>query len=93
MTIGRNLVYITFLVLLIGTLALSQAHLANAEDYWKLPESAEATTPLKKGDKAPKFTVHAGVNGCVIGRLPSFVFENRVHPEGGIIEPFGRGQA
>ncbi len=58
MTIGRNLIYITFLTLLIGTLVLSQAHFASAEDYWKLPESAQATTPLKKGDRAPKFTVH-----------------------------------
>lgn len=57
MTIGRNLVYLTFLMLLIGTLVLSQAHFANAEDYWKLPESAEKTTPLKKGDRAPGFTV------------------------------------
>ena len=57
MTIGRNLIYITFLTLLIGTLVLSQGHFANAEDYWKLPETAQATTPLKKGDKAPKFTV------------------------------------
>lgn len=59
MTIGRSLVYITFLLLLVGTLVLSQAHFANAEDYWELPESAEATTPLKTGDRAPGFTVHS----------------------------------
>jgi peroxiredoxin len=57
MAIGRNLAYITFLVLLIGALIVSQALFANAEDYWALPESAELTTPLKTGDRAPEFTV------------------------------------
>lgn len=57
MTIGRKLVYLVFLLLLLGTLVLSQANLASADNYWKLPESAEQTTPLKKGDRAPAFTV------------------------------------
>ena len=57
MTIGSRLVYVTFLVLLVGALIVSQAHFANAEDYWELPESAELTAPLKKGDRAPEFTV------------------------------------
>lgn len=57
MTIGRNLAYIAFLVLLIGSLIGSQALFANAEDYWDLPQSAELTAPLKKGDRAPAFTV------------------------------------
>jgi peroxiredoxin len=57
MTLGRNLVYATFLALLLATLILSQAHFANAEDYWALPESAAQTTPLKAGDQAPEFTV------------------------------------
>jgi hypothetical protein len=57
MIFGRNLVYATFLALLLATLVLSQAHLANAEDYWALPESAEETTPVKAGDRAPGFTV------------------------------------
>ena len=59
MTIGRNLVYLVFLLLLLGTLVLSQANLASADNYWKLPESAEQTTPLKKGDRAPGFTVRS----------------------------------
>lgn len=57
MTIGRKLIYVGFLLLLIGTLILSQGRFANADDYWKLPESAEVTTPLRKGDRAPGFTV------------------------------------
>ena len=57
MTLGRNLVYATFLALLLGTLILSQAHIASAADYWALPESAQETTPLKAGDRAPGFTV------------------------------------
>ncbi|MDX1403980.1 MAG: peroxiredoxin-like family protein [Woeseiaceae bacterium] len=57
MTIGRKLIYVAFLFLFIGTLILSQMHFANAEDYWKLPENAELTEPLKAGDRAPGFTV------------------------------------
>ena len=57
MTFGRNLIYVTFLALLIGTLILSHADRAIAEDYAALPASADLTTPLKKGDRAPGFTV------------------------------------
>jgi len=57
MTFGRNLVYITFLALLLGSLILSHAERAIAEDYSALPASAELTTPLKSGDRAPQFTV------------------------------------
>ena len=57
MIYGRSLVYITFLALLLATLVLSQAHFANAENYWALPETAAETTPLKAGDRAPAFTV------------------------------------
>jgi peroxiredoxin len=57
MTYGRSLIYITFLLLLIGTLILSQANRAIAEDYAALPVSAELITPLRKGDRAPAFTV------------------------------------
>lgn len=57
MTFGRNLVYVTFLALLLGTLILSHADRAAAEDYAALPASAELTTPLRSGDRAPNFTV------------------------------------
>jgi len=57
MAFGRNLVYITFLLLLLGTLILSHGDRAVAEDYAALPASAELTTPLRSGDRAPKFTV------------------------------------
>ncbi len=57
MAIGRYVIYVAFLALLIATLVVSQSHFAHAEDYWELPENAESTTPLKKGDRAPAFTV------------------------------------
>lgn len=57
MALGRNLIYVTFLVLMLGTLVLSHADRAIAEDYAALPASAELTTPLKSGDRAPGFTV------------------------------------
>ena len=57
MAFGRNLIFVAFLVFLLGTLILSHAGRAIAEDYAALPASAELTTPLKSGDRAPKFTV------------------------------------
>lgn len=57
MLIGRNLVYATFLTLLLSTLVASQCDLARAEEYAALPASAEETTPLKTGDRVPGFTV------------------------------------
>ena len=41
MLIGRNLVYATFLTLLLSTLVASQCDLARAEEYAALPASAE----------------------------------------------------
>ena len=58
MTFGRNLIYVIFLVLLIGSLIVSHAGRAVAEEYAALPASADLTTPLKTGDQAPSFTVH-----------------------------------
>ena len=57
MTFGRNLIYVAFLVFLLGSLILSHADRAIAEDYAALPASADLTTPLKSGDRAPAFTV------------------------------------
>ncbi len=57
MALGRNLLYVTFVVLMLGTLVLSHADRAIAEDYAALPASADLTTPLKSGDRAPGFTV------------------------------------
>ena len=57
MAFGRNLIYVVFLVLLVGTLILSHTDRALAEDYAALPPSADLTTPLKSGDRAPGFTV------------------------------------
>ncbi|MCH8334992.1 MAG: redoxin domain-containing protein [Proteobacteria bacterium] len=57
MAFGRNLIYVVFLALLLGTMILSHSNRAIAEDYAALPASAELTTPLKSGDRAPKFTV------------------------------------
>ncbi len=57
MAFARNLIFVAFLVFLLGTLILSHSDRATAEDYAALPASAELTTPLKSGDRAPKFTV------------------------------------
>ena len=57
MAFVRNLIFVAFLVFLLGTLILSHSDRATAEDYAALPASAELTTPLKSGDRAPKFTV------------------------------------
>ncbi len=57
MRFGRNIVYLTFLVLLLGTFVLSHSNRVVAADYAALPASAEETTPLKTGDRAPAFTV------------------------------------
>ena len=57
MRFGRNIVYLTFLVLLLGTFVLSHSNRVVAADYAALPASAEETTPLNTGDRAPAFTV------------------------------------
>lgn len=57
MTFGRNLIYAAFLMLMLGSLVLSHADRAIAEDYAALPASAALTNPLKSGDRAPRFTV------------------------------------
>lgn len=57
MTIGRNLIYVAFLVLLVGTLIATHADRAIADEYAALPQSAEQITPLHTGDRAPAFTV------------------------------------
>ena len=57
MRFGRNIVYLTFLVLLLGTFVLSHSNRVVAADYAALPASAEETTPLITGDRAPAFTV------------------------------------
>ena len=58
MSFGRNLIYVAFLALLLGTLVVSHADRALADEYAELPASAEETTPLKSGDRAPGFTVY-----------------------------------
>jgi peroxiredoxin len=57
MTFGRNIVYLTFLALLVTTFALSHTNRVVAAEYAALPASAEETTPLRTGDRAPAFTV------------------------------------
>ena len=53
----RNIVYLAILALLLGTFVYSQSNRAVADDYAALPASAEETTPLATGDRAPAFTV------------------------------------
>ena len=57
MILGRKIVYLTFLVLLMTTFVLSHANRVVAAEYAALPASAEETTPLRTGDRAPEFTV------------------------------------
>ena len=57
MYFGRHLIYITFVVLLVATFFVSHTDRVVAAEYAELPASAEETTPLKTGDRAPAFTV------------------------------------
>ena len=57
MQLGRKLLYITFVTLLVATLLAGHAMRVAAADYAELPATAEDTTPLKTGDRAPNFTV------------------------------------
>ncbi len=54
---GRNLLYIAFVALLVLTLFGSHTLRIAAAEYAELPASAEETTPLETGDRAPAFTV------------------------------------
>ena len=58
MILGRNLIYVAFLALLLGTLIVSHTDRAIADEYADLPASADQTNPLKSGDRAPGFTVY-----------------------------------
>ena len=57
MKLGQKLLYTSFAALLVATLVLSHASRVVAADYESLPATAEDTTPLKTGDRAPAFTV------------------------------------
>jgi peroxiredoxin len=57
MYFGRNIVYLGFLALALGAFVLLNSGRVIAVDYAALPETAEETTPLKTGDRAPAFTV------------------------------------
>lgn len=57
MIFGRRIIYLTFLVLLLTTFVLSHGNRVVAAEYADLPASAQETTPLRTGDKAPRFTV------------------------------------
>jgi peroxiredoxin len=57
MAIARNLTYAIFAGLMIIAVILSHAMRSNAADYDLLPPSAAEITPLKRGDRAPTFTV------------------------------------
>lgn len=57
MRIGQRVVYATFVVLLVMTVVVSKAVRSAAAEYASLPASAEETSPLESGDRAPSFTV------------------------------------
>ena len=70
MAFGRNLIYVVFLVLLLGTLILSHADRAIAENYAALPPSADLTTPLKSTNCfSPKGASRAGLSGQTLPDL------------------------
>ena len=70
MNTGRALAYIAFLVLLTGSLLVSEIRPLTAADFADLPASAQAVTPLRTGDRAPAFTVLT-VDGDAIEFDPS----------------------
>jgi peroxiredoxin len=55
MSVGQNLIRITFITMLIASLVVSVCQKGNAAD--KLPATAEEISPLQAGDAAPSFTV------------------------------------
>lgn len=57
MAICPKLVYVMFLALLVGALVVSVTDHASAVEFADLPESAELVTPLRTGQRAPRFTV------------------------------------
>lgn len=57
MKFGQKLAYLVITALLISTTILSHSTRVAAADYAELPASAQETTPLKTGDRAPAFTV------------------------------------
>ncbi len=57
MQLGRNILYVTFVILFVATFFASHANRVAAADYAELPASAEEIKPLKSGDAAPGFTV------------------------------------
>ena len=57
MSIARTIIGLVFVGLLVGTLVFSHANRTVEDDYAALPATAEETTPLKSGDRAPTFTV------------------------------------
>ena len=57
MKLGRQLIHMIFVALLVLTTVLSHSNRVAAADYANLPASAQDTTPLKAGDRAPAFTV------------------------------------
>lgn len=57
MKLARTLLYTVFVSLLVATLVGGHSMRVAAADYAELPASAEETTPLATGDRAPNFTV------------------------------------
>lgn len=57
MQIGRNLLYLSFVALLVAAFSAGHAVRVAAAEYADLPASAEDTNPKKTGDRAPAFSV------------------------------------
>jgi len=58
----RALAYLTFVILLVGSLVFSEVRPGTAADFAELPASATEITPLRTGVDAPKFSARTVAN-------------------------------
>jgi hypothetical protein len=56
MMFGRTIAYIAFTLLLAGSLSISEIRSGIAANLARLPAHAEDITPLRAGDRAPRFS-------------------------------------
>ena len=57
MQFGRSVLYLSFVLVFVATFLAGHGQRVAAADYAELPATAEETTPLGAGDRAPGFTV------------------------------------
>lgn len=62
MQIGRNLLFLSFVALMVAAFSAGHSVRVAAADYADLPATAEDTNPKKTGDRAPTFSVRTVEN-------------------------------